>query len=122
MTAPSYLSSDEKKIFRRFVKLLESENRASPSHVDALALLAQRLIEVQECNEIIERDGRTYETRSDRGGNLIIRAHPVVAQRSDAMRHAHSLLAELGLTPASAKRLLSEEEDEGDNPFTQFKR
>lgn len=71
---------------------------------EALALAAVRAAEVEALTEDIETYGAHYETESAQGGRMV-RAHPAVGQRSEAMRHFHSLLAEFGLTPASLSKV-----------------
>lgn len=102
--APVFLSGDERAYFGLIVARLTAEQRASSSHTEAIALLAQRFVEIDDASMIIQRDGRIYESKTTQGG-LMIRSHPAVAQRSEAMRHAQSLLAELGLTPASLSKV-----------------
>jgi P27 family predicted phage terminase small subunit len=75
-------------------------------------LLALRLSEVQERTDEIARDGAVYSKIElievpGADGKLVTKAqkihktNPAVAQRSEAMRHVQSLLAEFGLSPAS---------------------
>jgi len=73
---------------------------ASRTSSEALGLAAVRAAEVEAHTSTIDRDGTHYETENSSGGRMI-RPHPAVAQRADAMRHLQSLLAEFGLTPAS---------------------
>lgn len=123
MEPPSLMRSDARPTFRRLVRLLQAEGRASPSHVDTVALLAARLMEVRECDELIrEGGGPAYETQTE-AGERIVRPHPAVPIRSEAMRHAHSLLVELGLTPAAAHRMLrdaAQDKEREENPFNEF--
>lgn len=124
MTPPKWLPKEAGAHFRRIVKLLTTEGRASPSHVDSVALLAARLLEIEQCTVRIDEAGSaSYETTTDRAEAPMVRALPEVAQRSEAMRHAHSLLVELGLTPAAAHRMLrdaAKEKEREENPFNDF--
>jgi phage terminase small subunit len=116
MIAPSYLSSDlGQLLFGSIARILEQQGRASPHYTDIVALLAQRLEQVQRYQAVLECEGDTYETRTSTGGYMI-RKRPEVQMLSDAMRHAHSLLAELMITPATALRLGEGQKPE-DNPF-----
>lgn len=67
-------------------------------------MLASRLEEIEICTAVIEDSGRTYATTATSGDKLI-RARPAVAMRNESMRHAQSLLAEFGLTPASRSKV-----------------
>jgi len=82
-------------------------------HVVALA--ASRLEEVEITTASVEDGGRTYLTTNAQGEKMI-RPHPMVAQRSEAMRHAQSLLSEMGLTPAARSKVSATKKGE-DNPF-----
>lgn len=115
MTAPIHLSDLASLLFGSIAKILEQQGRASPHYVEVVALLAQRLEQVQTYQAVLECEGHTYETRTSTGG-LMFRKRPEVQMLSDAMRHAHSLLAELMITPATALRLGEGQKPE-DNPF-----
>lgn len=77
-----------------------------------------RIYEIEECNRIIQAEGRTY--KSETVGKTIIdpvtnepktmikvmvKGHPAVGQKNEAMRHLQSLLAEFGLTPAAIGKI-----------------
>lgn len=118
MIAPIHLSSDlAQLIFGSIAQVLQEQGRASPHYTETVALLAQRLEQVQRFQAVLECAGDTYESKTASG--IIIRKRPEVAMLSDAMRHAHSLLGELMLTPATAMRL-SEGQAPVDNPFAAF--
>lgn len=122
MNPPSWLPQESRGHFRRLAKLLQAEGRASPSHVDVVALLAVRLSEIEGLNAALE-GGSTYETTTDRSEAPLVRARPEASQRDAALRHAHSLLVELGLTPAAAHRMLRDiaaEREKEENPFEEF--
>jgi P27 family predicted phage terminase small subunit len=68
------------------------------------------------CTAFIEDNGRTYERRDETGALIMARARPEVGMRSEAMRHAQSLLSEFGLTP-SARSKVSAGQLAEDNPF-----
>jgi P27 family predicted phage terminase small subunit len=115
MTAPMHLSDLAQLLFGSIAKVLEQQGRASPHYVEIVALLAQRLEQVQTYQAALECEGHTYESRTSTGG-LMVRKRPEVQMLGDAMRHAHGLLAELMITPATALRLGEGQKPE-DNPF-----
>ncbi len=93
----------------------------SGSHTEMLALAALRLAEVEELTALIEREGPTYFTIRavvDAHGSPLVgpdgkamysklkKGHPAVSQRSEALRHAQSLLSELGLSPSAMNRIV----------------
>ena len=102
--APDWLSERATEIFGDLVSILDDMGIASPDNAASLAMLASRLEEVEITTAIIEDLGRTYTTINAQGG-VMHRGRPEVAQRSEAMRHAQSLLAEFGLTPASLSKV-----------------
>lgn len=120
-TAPSWLSGRAAEIFTGLVGILEQMGIASANDTAGLALLASRLEEVEICTAMIEDGGRTFVSRVvyDDEGRITeqqIKANPVVAQRSEAMRHAQSLIAEFGLTPAARSKVSATKAPE-ENPF-----
>lgn len=105
MVAPDYLGDLEQLLFGSIAGLLEAQGRASPNYVDTVALLAQRIGQIRRYTAALECEGDIYESRTATGG-IMIRKRPEVQMLSEAMRHAHALLSELMLTPASAMRLM----------------
>lgn len=109
--APELLSERGAEIFARISSTLDGMGLASPDDQDALFMLAQRIEQVELLTVIIEDSGFTYQT--DAG---LWKARPEVAMRSEAMRHAQSLLSEFGLTPAARSKVSAGKAPE-DNPF-----
>lgn len=105
MICPLHLSDLAQLHFKSIALILEEQKRASPHYAEHVALLAQRLEQIQRFQAVLETDGDTYECATKTG--VMIRARPEVAMLSDAMRHAQSLLSELMLNPASALRIAS---------------
>lgn len=113
MIAPMHLSDLAQLIFAELVRLLEQQKRASPEYAQHVALLAQRLEQIQRWQAVIESVGDTYETKTVKKVDeetvisTMIRARPEVAMLSDAMRQAQSLIGELMLNPSAALRIAS---------------
>jgi phage terminase small subunit len=106
MICPLHLSDLAQLIFGELAGLLEKQGRAAPEYAHCVALLAQRLEQIQRFQAVIETEGDTYETRTAAGGRMV-RARPEVAMLSDAMRQAQSLIGELMLNPSAALRIAS---------------
>jgi phage terminase small subunit len=106
MIAPMHLSDLAQLIFGELAGLLEKQGRAAPEYAQCVALLAQRLEQIQRFQAVIETEGDTYETRTAAGGRMV-RARPEIAMLSDALRHAQSLIGELMLNPSAALRIAS---------------
>ncbi len=110
-SAPEWLSDRASEIYARVGATILGMGIASPDDVDAMALLASRLEEVEILTAVIEDQGRTY--LSDGG---LWKARPEVSMRNEAMRHAQSLLAEFGLTPAARSKVSAGKKPD-ENPF-----
>jgi P27 family predicted phage terminase small subunit len=119
--APEWLSTRGAQIFDQLVAIIGPMGIGSSSDAAMLALAASRLEEVEICTAMIEDGGRTFVSNItyDEEGRIAsqqIKSHPAVAQRSEAMRHAQSLLVEFGLSPAARSKVSASAPDEK-NPF-----
>jgi phage terminase small subunit len=114
MVAPMHLSGIACGHFASIAKLLEQQKRSSPHYTETVALLAQRLEQVQRFQAQLETEGDTYESHTKFG--KIVRARPEVAMLSDAMRQAQSLLGDLMLSPSTALKIAQGAKQEA-NPF-----
>jgi len=112
MICPLHLSDLAQLIFGELAGLLEKQGRAAPEYAQCVALLAQRLEQIQRFQAVIETEGDTYETRTASGGRMV-RARPEIAMLSDALRHAQSLIGELMLNPSAALRIASGHKPQG---------
>jgi len=117
MIAPLHLSDLAQLHFASIAQILIEQKRSSAHYAEHVALLAQRLEQIQRYQAVLEMSGDTFETESakaiGKGDNArvvvtrMVRARPEVAMLSDAMRHTQSLLSELMLNPAAALRIAS---------------
>lgn len=114
-TPPAWLSERACELFNQVAATLDTMGIASPDHVHALAMLASRLEEIEITTAVIEDLGRTYTTTTQ-SGDQMFRTRPEVGQRNEALRHAQSLLAEFGLTPAALGKV-SAPGKRDENPF-----
>ncbi len=112
---PRWLSARAAEIFRGLVATIDGMGIASADDTTMLALAASRYEEVEICTAVIEDVGRVYKSVNSQGAEMW-RSRPEVAQRSEAMRHAQSLLAEFGLSPAARSRVSATPKPE-QNPF-----
>jgi phage terminase small subunit len=135
---PSWLTPRAKQIFHQITKRLEDTGRASATFTEVQALLASRLEEVERFDKMLngeisiefeKGEGEEKEAKKINGyvyvttnsfGDPILKDNPAVAQRKEAMRHAHSLLAELGLTHVSAEKFGSRGNKPKKNDFEGF--
>jgi P27 family predicted phage terminase small subunit len=117
---PAWLSGGAAMVFVDTCGRMDALGTLSPEWSDAIADYASCIDEARQATVVIEDLGPTYsmETKS---GAIMFRARPEVAMRSDAMRRAQSLRAELGLGPASKSRV-SAKPPAAENPFTALDR
>lgn len=125
MVAPFPLMARALEHFDRIAGLLEAEGRASPHFAYTVALLAQRLEEMEVLSVAIAAEGHTKESRSVKKVDgkdvetVMLRARPEVAMRSETSRQIQSLLSELMLSPTAAQRLGKVERPKG-NAFAEL--
>jgi P27 family predicted phage terminase small subunit len=108
LTVPEWLPEDCVAHFLTIRDRISVYNLDSASWTEAAAMIAMRVAEIEACNEIIANEGRTYRSETaTKGGQVkvMIKGHPAVSQRSEAMRHLQSLLSEFGLTPAAISKV-----------------
>jgi P27 family predicted phage terminase small subunit len=113
--APNWLSERAVTIFEQTCQKMSGMGTLSPEWADVIADYASCLEEIEITTGIIEDIGRIYTTTTQMGDTMY-RARPEVAMRSNAMKRAQSLRAELGIGPASKSRVSAETQDE-ENPF-----
>ncbi|MBN9472279.1 MAG: phage terminase small subunit P27 family [Bosea sp.] len=113
--APLWLSNRAAEIFAGLCATIDGMGYLSTADQAVIAMAASRLEEVEIATARVEDEGRTYDTTSATGDRMI-RPNPMVAQRSEAMRHAHALLSELGLTPAARSKVSAGKKND-ENPF-----
>lgn len=128
---PSYLTNEERAVFRLFVKRIESITVASITHTEIIAKLAQREVEIRRLSKYLNENGYNYEQKGivSRGKGesrvqevvvLAIRTRPEVKQRHDAMKHFHSLCLEFGLTASSLGRVKAKGKEKERSEFEGF--
>lgn len=109
MIPPLHLSDLAQLMFADIVNTLG--DRAKPEYAHHIALLAQRLEQVQRFQSVLEMSGDTFTSVTVKkidGKDVqfeMVRARPEVAMLSDAMRQAQSLIGELMLNPSAALRI-----------------
>lgn len=110
---------------------IRSMGVGSSADSEMVMILAMRLAEIEECNADIAQYGNKTSkieliTVPDENGQMVTKAqrswkhNPAVAQRSEAMRHSQSLLAEFGLSPSSRGKVSAtarEGKGEQSNPW-----
>ena len=114
-TAPDWLSERAASIFEETSRRMDGMGTLSEEWADVIAAYASCQEEIEVNTAIIEDLGRTYTTTTQTGDTMF-RPRPEVAMRSDAMKRAQALRAELGLGPASKSKVSAGKKNEH-NPF-----
>lgn len=131
LCAPGMLPEAALPHFETLTARLKSLGLNSSSYTEVVAMAARRMAEIEECTTFLEERitvndeervrGTTYDTKTAKDGYMV-RAYPQVAHRSEAMRHLHSLLAEMGLTPAAIGKVGAKEQEKPKSKFGGFNR
>lgn len=110
-----FMTDREKYWFGEYTHMLHTIGLNSETHQAVISLAAIRTSEVENLSSIIEAEGYSYQTE-DKLGNIIHRTRPETQQRNEALRHLHSLLSEMGLSPSAINRIKAHTPVESD-PF-----
>lgn len=102
--APLWLSSRAAELFEATCDKMAERGTLAVEWRDAIAAYAASLEDIEIATAAIREHGSTYTTHTATG-YLIIRKRPEVGQRSEAMRRAAMLRAELGLGPSASLRV-----------------
>lgn len=118
--APEWLPKRAAEIFGQLTTRFQGTNLASASYTEIQALAAYRLYEVERCDAFIDQHGEFFETTNSQG-DWTLKRNPAIAQRNEAFRHLHGLLAEFGASPASAQKVVTEGgSQQEDDPWAQI--
>lgn len=117
--APAFLTDEALEWFDLISERLQRLGLASATFTEVMTILASRLAEMEALEKDIAENGRSYT--SDTQNGFIHRQRPEVAMLNEARRHAQSLLAELGLTPASIGKVsLGDGKQKSKDPWEGF--
>lgn len=103
-SAPGWLSPRAAELFDATCDAMAARGTLAVEWRDAIAAYAASIEDVEIATAEIRKHGATYVTHTATG-DTIVRPRPETAMRSEAMRRAATLRAELGLGPASALRV-----------------
>lgn len=119
MVFPANLPSGAEKYFEHFKMRMVELGLDSPSYADVLGLAALRRYQMDELLTEIGISGGYVIDDMNSKGIEIKKAHPAAILLNDVMRHYHSLLSELGLTPSAIQKVSAKGKKQ-DNPFGAF--
>jgi len=118
--APGMLPEEALPHFEILTARLKALGLNSASFTEAVTMAAMRMAEIEYCSQVIkDQGGPSYETKTVKDGRMV-RAFPEVAMRSEAMRHLHSLLSEMGLTPAAIGKVGAKEPEKPKSKYREF--
>lgn len=97
---PEYLDQTAKVYYQFLLNELKPVGLLCNLDISTLAQTAEVLAGIQECDEIIKRDGRFIE-KYDNYGNVSIREHPAIRTKMNYMGKYQILSNALGMSPAA---------------------
>ncbi len=104
--APSWLSKDGKREWRRVAPILIERKTLTEGDLGALASYCTAVARVAECERVIAKEGLFAGARR----------HPAVTIQDAASKTARQLATEFGLTPISRSRpAIRDEDHDSDN-------
>lgn len=112
------VSRRAQEIMDRLMGCVDDLDYLDSHHADVYLLAAVRLEQVEKHYDFLKKNGYTY-TNVSRYGGKTIKPRPEATMLNQALRHAHSLLAEIGLTPNAMSRIMrsSSTDPDADNPW-----
>jgi len=118
--APATFNELSQRWFDTLIERLQVQGYASASHTEVIAMAAMRLAEIEDLTQRLHKHkSPVYKTKNTHG-QTVWKARPEVAMRNEAMRHAQSLLAELGLTPTSMNKVALPKGKTGESKWGKF--
>lgn len=120
-SCPEHLDDAAKVAWGKLVVLLDRIGVLTEADTMALERMCSVYAEILDCQDLIERDGRTYTTE-DQLGNTLIKNNPAVNQLRAADMLFKSYLAEFGMTPSARSRVQVQGNDDKDkkDPLQEF--
>jgi P27 family predicted phage terminase small subunit len=118
-STPAHLTDEGQVAWGRLTVLLDRMGVLTEADGFALERLCDCYAEILALRELVDANGRTYETTSTQGG-LVIKANPAVAMLADADRRFKSYLVEFGLTPAARSKVQIKDDEPKEDQFAEF--
>lgn len=100
---PDDMSDAERACCLEIMALLASLGLLSEVDAEAVRACARSRLEIDELTDIVRKQGRFYECRTEAGA-IMVRTHPSVALLAAAETRLRLWLGELGLTPVGRLR------------------
>ncbi|MBA1195553.1 phage terminase small subunit P27 family [Pseudomonas plecoglossicida] len=117
-SAPAHLTNEAQVAWGRLTVLLDRMGVLTEADGFALERLCDCYAEILALREIVDAQGRTYETTSTQG-EVVLKANPAVAMLADVDRRFKSYLVEFGLTPAARSKVQVKQNDDEEDPLAE---
>lgn len=117
-SAPAHLPNEAQVAWGRLTVLLDRMGVLTEADGFALERLCDCYAEILALRELVDLQGRTYETTSTQG-ELVLKANPAVAMLADVDRRFKSYLVEFGLTPAARSKVQVKDNDDEEDPLAE---
>ena len=101
---PKHMGERAKSAWKFVADVLDEMGVLSEADSLARERLVECYVEIWEAQQIINAEGRVYETTGS-NGEPMKRSHPAVKQLQDADRRFKSYLVEFGLTPSARSKV-----------------
>nr|WP_319528425.1 phage terminase small subunit P27 family [Pseudomonas laurentiana] len=118
-STPAHLTDEGQVAWGRLTALLDRMGVLTEADGFALERLCDCYSEILALRELVDANGRIYETTSTQG-ELVIKANPAVAILADADRRFKSYLVEFGLAPATRSKVQIKADDDQEDQFAEF--
>ena len=105
LAAPTWLSEDGRKVYRRLGKQLQALGVLGESDLPLLGLLADQWAIYLNASAFLRENGEVYSIRDADGNLRTVMPFPQVAQRNASAKAIQRLSAEFGLSPSSRARV-----------------
>ncbi|MBS7596727.1 MULTISPECIES: phage terminase small subunit P27 family [unclassified Pseudomonas] len=113
------MSSEGQVAWGRLTVLLDRMGVLTEADGFALERLCDCYAEILALRDLVDAQGRTYETTSTQG-ELVLKANPAVAMLADVDRRFKSYLVEFGLTPAARSKVQVKDDEPKEDEFAEF--
>ncbi|WP_414867559.1 phage terminase small subunit P27 family [Pseudomonas donghuensis] len=113
------MSSEGQVAWGRLTVLLDRMGVLTEADGFALERLCDCYAEILALRDLVDAQGRIYETTSTQG-ELVLKANPAVAMLADVDRRFKSYLVEFGLTPAARSKVQVKDDEPKEDEFAEF--
>lgn len=118
---PDFLLPHAKEFYEHTLRVWGKNDVIQEQDYRALLMASNDWQEYMDCTADIAKNGYVYESEGV-AGNVMKRANPAVATRSEANRRIMKFLCEFGMTPASLIKVQAKNANQGESELDQLAR